>query len=53
VYLAVPDFAWFDEQRVERHSLGAGRPLGEYLRPVGRVRAKLATLLVWPRPVTR
>ena len=53
MYLAVPDFAWFDEQLAELHLLAAGRPLGDYLRPVGRVRAKLAALLVWPRPVSR
>ena len=51
--MAVPDFAWFDEQLAEPHSLGAGRPLGDYLRHAVRVRATLATLLVWPRPVSR
>ncbi len=53
MYLAVPDFAWFDAQRVERHFLAAARPLGDCLRDVVRVLAKLAALLVWPRPVTR
>jgi len=53
VYLAVPDFAWFDEQLAERHLLAAARPLGDCLRDVLRVLAKPAALLVWPRPVSR
>jgi hypothetical protein len=34
VRLAAPDeTAWFDQQLADRHYLGAGRPVGDYLRP--------------------
>ncbi len=44
--VAEPDIAWFDEQLAERHYLGAGRPVGDYLRQVVRVRGAPAALLV-------
>ncbi len=45
--VAAPDIAWFDEQLAERHYLGAGRPVSDYLRQVVRVRGAPAALLVW------
>ena len=45
--VAAPDFVWFDEQLADRHYLGAGRPVGDYLRQVVRVRGAPAALLVW------
>ena len=45
--VAAPDFAWFDQQMAEHHYLGAGRPVGDYLRQVVRVRGHPAALLVW------
>jgi hypothetical protein len=42
-----PDLAWFDQQLADHHYLGAGRPVGDYLRQVVRVRGRAAALLVW------
>ncbi|MCU0786183.1 MAG: DUF4338 domain-containing protein [Verrucomicrobia bacterium] len=39
--------AWFDRQLTERHYLKAGRPVGDYLRQVVKVRGRPAALLVW------
>ena len=36
--VAASEVAWFDAQLAERHYLGAGRPVGDYLRQVVRVR---------------
>ena len=45
--VAPADFAWFDRQMAEHHYLGAGRPVGDYLRQVVSVRGRPAALLVW------
>lgn len=45
--VAPPDFAWFDQQMAERHYLGAGRPVGDYLRQLVTVRGRPAALLAW------
>jgi hypothetical protein len=48
VRLAAPDeTAWFDQQLADRHYLGAGRPVGDYLRQVVEVRGAVRALLVW------
>lgn len=39
--------AWFDQQLAERHYLKAGRPVGDYLRQVVKVRGRPAALLAW------
>lgn len=39
--------AWFDEQLAQRHYLGAGRPVGDYLRQVVRQRGRPVALLAW------
>ena len=39
--------AWFDAQLREHHYLGAGRPVGDYLRQIVFVRGQPAALLVW------
>jgi hypothetical protein len=39
--------AWFDEQLTQRHPLKAGRPVGDYLRQVVKVRGRPAALLAW------
>ncbi len=41
------EVAWFDEQLTERHYLKAGRPVGDDLRQVVRVRGRPAALLAW------
>lgn len=38
---------WFDQQLADRHYLGAGRAVGDYLRQIVRVRGQPAALLVW------
>ena len=48
--VAAPDFAWFDQQMAAHHYLGAGRPVGDYLRQVVSVRGRPAALLVWGPP---
>ncbi len=39
--------AWFDQQMADHHYLGAGRPVGDYLRQIVEVRGRPAALLVW------
>lgn len=39
--------AWFDTQLRDHHYLGAGRPVGDYLRQIVSVRGRPAALLVW------
>ena len=41
------DVGWFDQQMADRHYLGAGRRVGDYLRQVVNVRGQPAALLVW------
>lgn len=38
---------WFDGLLKDRHYLGAGRPVGDYLRQVVEVESKPVSLLVW------
>jgi hypothetical protein len=38
---------WFDEQLGQHHYLGAGRPVGDYLRQVVEREGQPAALLVW------
>ena len=38
---------WFDEQLAAHHYLGAGRPVGDYLRQIVEVDGRPAALLVW------
>ena len=45
--VASPDFAWFDQQMAAHHYLGAGRPVGDYLRQRVSVRGRPVALLVW------
>jgi hypothetical protein len=44
---AAQEIAWFDQQLGEHHYLGAGRPVGDYLRQVVRWQGKPVALLVW------
>ncbi len=39
--------AWFDGQLRDHHYLGAGRPVGDYLRQIVTMRGRPAALLVW------
>jgi len=41
------EFTWFDGLLADQHYLGAGRPVGDYLRQVVEVDGKAAALLVW------
>jgi len=41
------DIQWFDAQLAERHSLGAGQPVGDYLRQIVEVEGRPVALLVW------
>jgi hypothetical protein len=41
------ELAWFDGLLADKHYLGAGRPVGDYLRQVVEVDGKAAALLVW------
>lgn len=45
--VSATDSAWFDQQLADQHYLGAGQPVGDYLRQVVRVRGRPAALLVW------
>jgi len=45
--IAPADSAWFDQQLADRHYLGAGRSVGDYLRQLVTVRGQPAALLVW------
>src|SRR6266480_4155489 len=41
------EIQWFDGLLADHHYLGAGRPVGDYLRQVVEIDAKPAALLVW------
>ena len=41
------ELAWFDGLLADHHYLGAGRPVGDYLRQVVEREAKAVALLVW------
>jgi len=41
------DIQWFDAQLAERHYLGAGQPVGDYLRQIVEVDGHPVALLVW------
>lgn len=41
------EVAWFDGLLADKHYLGAGRPVGDYLRQVVEVDRKAVALLVW------
>lgn len=45
--VAPADYAEFDREMAEQHYLGAGRPVGDYLRQRVSVRGRPAALLVW------
>lgn len=48
VRVAAPgEHAWFDEQMADHHYLGAGCPVGDYLRQIVEVHGRPAALLVW------
>jgi hypothetical protein len=44
---ALEEHAWFDQQMADQHYLGAGRPVGDYLRQIVEVHGRPAALLVW------
>lgn len=41
------EVAWFDGLLADKHYLGAGRPVGDYLRQIVEVNGKAVALLVW------
>jgi len=41
------EHAWFDSLMTEHHYLGAGRPVGDYLRQVVELNGRVVALLVW------
>src|SRR5215472_6144874 len=41
------ELGWFDGLLADKHYLGAGRAVGDYLRQVVEVDAKAVALLVW------
>jgi hypothetical protein len=41
------DTQWFDQQLGEHHYLGAGRPVGDYLRQIVTLEGQPVALLVW------
>lgn len=41
------EVSWFDQWLADHHYLGAGRPVGDYLRQVVEQDAKAVALLVW------
>jgi hypothetical protein len=47
VATSAKDIYWFDQQLGEHHYLGAGRPVGDYLRQVVALKGKPVALLVW------
>jgi Domain of unknown function (DUF4338)/DDE_Tnp_1-associated len=48
VRVAPPEeIEWFDTQMGQHHYLGAGRPVGDYLRQVVEVNGQRVALLVW------
>ncbi len=44
---SVAEREWFDLQLTQRHYLGAGRSVGDYLRQIVTVRGQVVALLVW------
>jgi hypothetical protein len=44
---AAAQVTWFDEQLGEHHYLGAGRPIGDYLRQIVTRNGEPVALLVW------
>jgi hypothetical protein len=42
-----PEIGWFDGVLADKHYLGAGRPVGDYLRQIVEVDGKAVVLLVW------
>jgi Domain of unknown function (DUF4338) len=44
---AAAEIAWFDAQLTERQYLGAGRSVGNYLKPAVTVPGQVAALLAW------
>ena len=44
---AAEERGWFDAQLAERHYLGAGRSVGDYLRQIVTVRGRVVALLAW------
>src|SRR3974390_2593735 len=45
--VAEPEVAWFDGLLADKHYLGAGRSVGDYLRQVVELDGKAVALLVW------
>ena len=43
----VDEFPWFDEKMGSLHYLGAGKPVGDYLRQVVQIGEQSVALLVW------
>ena len=41
------EHAWFDSLMTEHHYLGAGQPVGDYLRQVVEISDRVVALLVW------
>ena len=41
------EVAWFEGLLADKHYLGAGRPVGDYLRQIVEVNGKAVALLVW------
>jgi hypothetical protein len=41
------DFVWFDAQLAQGHALGAGRPVGDYLRQIVEADGHPVALLAW------
>ena len=41
------EVAWFDAQLATHHYLGAGRPVGDYLRQIVECEGRALALLVW------
>ena len=42
-----PEIPWFDQQLDQHHYLGAGRPVGDYLRQIVVCQGQPVALLVW------
>jgi hypothetical protein len=47
VATSLKDIHWFDQTLGEHHYLGAGRPVGDYLRQVVALKGNPVALLVW------
>ena len=41
------EHAWFEQQMADRHYLGAGHPVGDYLRQIVELHGRPVALLVW------